>query len=66
MGRKRRKNKNWPTGLYFKHGSFYFVFKGKWHNLKTSDLAQAISVASDIVAGLVLSRRPESRSPRSS
>lgn len=34
MGRKRKHNKHLPKGVYFQHGSHYFVDRtGKWNNI---------------------------------
>lgn len=40
--RKRTKDKHLPPGVYFKHGRYYHVVKGKWHPL-SQDLAEALA-----------------------
>jgi len=44
MGRKRRKDKDLPAGMYRKHGAFWLVKGGKWTRLAAlDDLAGALS-----------------------
>lgn len=33
MGRPRKYASKWPAGVYYRHGAFYKVVKGKWHRL---------------------------------
>lgn len=40
--RPRKKDKHLPKSVYFKHGRYYHVIKGKWNPLST-DLAEALS-----------------------
>lgn len=42
MGRPRTaSNRLLPAGVYFKHGAFYTIIKGKWHRIGT-DMEQAV------------------------